>query len=194
VYACLTISVSVSCLTVSCRFNDFLFPGLDGFIVLSLVSVSCLKVHACLTEFCQCFLPEGACLPYGVFSCKCFLPDGERLPYNSSCKCFLPEGARLPDGVFFCILFVFCRFTDFILSMFVLLAILHCLKFNQHADHPVVRTVTWCRAVVIYLNTHWRPPQICLSIPLADRRVADRSCLKVNACLTEFLFAHMGTI
>jgi hypothetical protein len=63
------------------------------------ISVYCLKVHACLTEFCQCFLPEGACLPYGVFSCKCLLPDGDGLPYDSSCKCLLPEGERLPYGV-----------------------------------------------------------------------------------------------
>jgi hypothetical protein len=78
------------------------FDRLLSLTSLPPVSVYCLKVHACLTEFCKCFLPEGGCLPYGVFSCKCLLPDGDGLPYDSSCKCLLPEGERLPYGVSFC--------------------------------------------------------------------------------------------
>jgi hypothetical protein len=78
------------------------FDRLLSLTSLPPVSVYCPRVNACLTEFCKCFLPEGACLPYGVFSCKCLLPDSEGLPYDSSCKCLLPEGERLPYGVSFC--------------------------------------------------------------------------------------------
>jgi hypothetical protein len=44
------------------------FDRLLSLTSLPPVSVYCLKVNACLTEFSKCLLPEGACLPYGVFS------------------------------------------------------------------------------------------------------------------------------
>jgi hypothetical protein len=81
------------------------------FSVFPPVSVSCLKVNACLTEF-------G----------KCFLPDSERLPYGVFCL----------YSLFFFRSTTFCSLV-WVFILFVLVAILICMKFNRREDSSDTR-------------------------------------------------------